>query len=200
MSMPWDEAVDDLLSEYKKLLGEVAYSWNKLHETLAKLFATIIGGDSRMILAAWHSQVSDRSQREMLRAAIGAVEEHIWERRLPEARKDLIWLLDRADSLASMRNYAIHAPVNPSVDFSKREFVIEPDWFSGNTKAKFLQGKNILDEFAWYTARGRYLDDYAQAARSALVHNSEVWPPKLPEPTRGQNRSRKASGPKRLPT
>jgi hypothetical protein len=59
-------------------------------------------------LFVWNAVKSDRTQREMLKAAVN----HLitdWER--PELIEEANWLIDRANALADWRNDAIHSPL-----------------------------------------------------------------------------------------
>ncbi len=66
---PTDKAFEPLALA----LGQLALSWNDLHETLAIVFCSVMGGGSTThLLAIWHALTSDRAQREILKAAVNA--------------------------------------------------------------------------------------------------------------------------------
>jgi hypothetical protein len=83
----------------------------------SRLFARIVGGwdydvQRNVALAVWYSSYSDRSQRQMLKAAIkAATHDPIWAGLPDNARADLLlWLMEQANNLGNKRDEAIHAP------------------------------------------------------------------------------------------
>src|ERR1022692_594393 len=55
---------------YAITLGQLALAWNELHESMALLFCTTMGGGySNQFLAVWHVLKVDRAQRDILLAA-----------------------------------------------------------------------------------------------------------------------------------
>src|ERR1700730_14728696 len=61
---------------YAEELGRLVYAWNRLHVHCAELFHVATGIKSRDVaLAIWHTTFSDLSQRKMLRAAAGQLED-----------------------------------------------------------------------------------------------------------------------------
>jgi hypothetical protein len=195
--------IEEIMAAYKAYahqVGRVVFAWNALQETLSKLFDVIVGGDSRINRAIWHKLLSDKTQREILRAAIDAIEppqEHKWEKRLPNARKELIWLLREATKAGELRNDAIHAPCDFAfnVKDGQQLSIIQAAPHSGNPRAKKLKNKVLLDEFEHYTRVAATLNHYAWGAYRALTDNSVSWPDKPLLPTLGQNRSRKGLRP-----
>jgi hypothetical protein len=87
----------DEFKPYVTALGQLALAWNDLQESLAGLFMTLVNpppkeGDfvTYTPLWVWASIKSDRSQREMLKAAINHSPTN-WNRcRMTE---DLNWLI-----------------------------------------------------------------------------------------------------------
>jgi hypothetical protein len=77
--------------------------------------------------------------------------------------------------LANDRNNAIHAPT---------EFVIDGDYYgmkppllTMHRRAKNLQGKQILDEFAWCELWAIRLTLFAQQCTGAIAYeNASQWP------------------------
>ena len=94
---------------YVAAVGKVAHAWNYLHERLGVLFVAVTGMERNLALSIWYSVTSDRAQREMLKASVFATSSQRSEK-LPKARDDLKWLLDRAEEVADARNNAVHAP------------------------------------------------------------------------------------------
>ena len=115
----------EILSEERKLevasaIGKVTLAWNKLQESLAFLFASILRHREEAALAVWHSQKSDLAQRDMIRAATLA--------NANELRSDVMgeikWLLDRADSLSSCRNDTIHTHFSLRIEENKIVYLL----------------------------------------------------------------------------
>ncbi len=70
---PTGKQLDRAFAPLALEIGKLNRAWNMLHEHLGSLFAHIVNNDNLSIpLAVWYSTQSDRSQREMLRAAINA--------------------------------------------------------------------------------------------------------------------------------
>ena len=93
---------------YAVSVGELAFSWNSLHNHLGNLFELVVKSPSRrMGISIWYSSDSDYAQRKMLRAAV-----QVATQLTAEQRKDICWALDRIDdTLRHSRNDAIHAPL-----------------------------------------------------------------------------------------
>lgn len=173
--------VEEAYAAYALALGTVVHSSNSFHETLARLYWHLVGGDLRTSNAVWHSSQNDRAQRQMLRAALGSKPEHLWERRLPNARKDLEWLITQAEKASNQRNDAVHAPCLFS--FEAREVVAIP--FSLNQRALNLRNKKLIKEFELYSGVFGMLNTFALQASMALGSNGASWPdrPHLPART-----------------
>jgi hypothetical protein len=107
-------------------------------------------------LAVWHSTPSDRTQREMLRAAVkAAFSPSILKPPRLEGRKaskraldDVLWALDKAEALAPRRNNAIHSPFVLALEAEGVR--LKPHGQFGNPSAVKLKGKDLLAEFIWY--------------------------------------------------
>jgi len=84
---PTLEEATAAFEEYALAVGKVAYAWNYLHERLGELFVVVSGAKQSVALAIWYSTKSDRTQRDMLRAAVNAIPSR-WEK-LPKAPDDL---------------------------------------------------------------------------------------------------------------
>jgi len=94
---------------YVTALGQLALAWNRLHETLCSLYCTVMGaGIINQHLAVWHALKADRAQREILKAAAATNLFGVIPKKFNE---DIIWILERADSLEEARNNAIHSPL-----------------------------------------------------------------------------------------
>ena len=116
--IPEKNIIEDAFRPYVLAIGNVAHSWNRLQEELAKLFCAVTGLDNSMGLGIWHALKSDRSQRDLLEAAIkvGATWQ-TWSTTYPTACADLLWIIERANKVADQRNDAIHAPCTMLVEF-----------------------------------------------------------------------------------
>ncbi|MBM3534988.1 MAG: hypothetical protein FJX60_18345 [Alphaproteobacteria bacterium] len=91
-----DEQVREKYDELALRLGNVVIAWNTLYESLGGVFALIIDGSHAGIpLAAWHSLKADRSQREMLEAAVKAA-----FKKNHATRERILWLTKAVNSLA----------------------------------------------------------------------------------------------------
>lgn len=195
--LPTEEQIKATWEPYVAALGRVAHAWNYLQEALGHLFAQVTGFDSQISCAIWYSSNSDRTQRQMLRAAIEALPEDHWGSQLPTARDDIIWLIKKADEVAIKRNDAIHAPC--SITISKRGFEISPAYFFGNPRARRLQDKDILKEFVWYELTAETLTRFARDATTAISPEQSAWPEKPLMPTLGQRQSHRESRRSRPP-
>jgi hypothetical protein len=186
---------------YALAVGQLNLAWNDLQESLAGLFWTTMlyaqpprAGDVENYapLWVWHAIKSDRSQREMLKAAI----EHSptdWGR--PSFKKDGKWLADRAEELENDRNDAIHAPlfsVNRSLYGLAAASVekVAPAYWLFNPRARSLASKaNLLDEFRYCRDYAITLSDYARSIDKALGNPESPWPKKPQLPKRKQRKS-----------
>src|SRR5580704_7160746 len=84
---------DPAFRPYVGALGQLALSWNALHETMAFLFCSVMGGGySNQFLAVWHALKSDRSQRDIL---LAATESHMNPAYSPQFVSDIKWLCGR---------------------------------------------------------------------------------------------------------
>src|SRR5215207_9637066 len=171
------EAATKRFEPYLTALGSVANAWNHLHEELGLLFCYVSGLDTTMGMNIWHSLKSDRSQRDLLDAAIKTrAEDEDWAKQFPKARESIDWMLTKIHKFAERRNDAIHAPC--SIGIGDDQFEIVPHSFFGNPKAKRLRGKDILTEFDWYTDYTDALRRYAQSLQPALGTVGYSWPDK----------------------
>jgi hypothetical protein len=184
---PSDDAVNAKMEPYVTALGKVAHAWNKLQESLGQLFCTITGLENAIGQAIWHSTANDRAQREMLRAAILALDDAQLSKRCPKAKNELIKMLNDVDSLSDKRNTAIHAPMSVAVGDGDIELM--PVFFYGNPRAKKLHGKDILTEFEWYEQSADTITVFARAARTAIIAGAQ-WPGKHSMPILQQKKSK----------
>lgn len=171
-------------------LGWIVYQWNRLQQALVDLFGDVV--DSKPIgvaWAIWHSTPSDRTQRDMLRAALKSAE--IAKTVKPQAVEDIDWLLNQLNPLAGRRNDALHAPLAFFFESTDEEEKVEivPLWFMGNPRAAGLKGKSLVDEFKWYRDHLMRLADFAEKLHFAMIFSEYSWPEKPQLLSRGQFRS-----------
>jgi hypothetical protein len=184
---------------YLLALGQLAYDWSALHETLELVFGAVVAnGDGRISSAIWQSQNNDRSQREMLRFA---TEARTWPKG-SRAKDDISYLLSEVQSLQDKRNDAIHSPymmVHGLKDATGiPQWTFEPWSFHGNTRATKLKDKNLLEELAWYSEWARTMLRFAWSLHSAVMTIGAVpWPERPKRPLLGQSQTRKRSRPKK---
>jgi hypothetical protein len=174
------DAARAAFNPYFAAVGNVVHAWNHLQEELAILFCVVTGLDDTIGLAIWHSTTSDRTQRDMLRAAVSAEAAHEdWTAKFPNAKDQVDWILGEANKIADRRNDAIHAPCSVTLG---GDFEILPFSFFGNPRAKKLQKKRILDEFEWYAKSAAALKDYVAAIEYAIADAARPWPdrPRMP--------------------
>jgi hypothetical protein len=160
--------------EYVAAVGEVAHSWNYLHERLGQVFAVVMEGDYNRSLAIWYAILDDNQKRRLLNAALESSAKDRWKPRLPKARRHLFWLVSETSNLADRRNDAIHAPCSLYVGEEGHTF--GPAWLSGNPRARKLRGKKIIQEFALCSQRAEQLARFAEKAQSALISSDYPWP------------------------
>jgi hypothetical protein len=188
--IPSKETHARTLEPYLRAVGSVAYHWNHLQEALGYLFARIINVDHNVGLAVWHALTSDRSQREILKAAAKTA-------KLPEMPKfeaDVSWLLKEVDILANQRNDALHAPC--IVTSTGLEVTIYPAIGSKSPRAKSMWGKEIMKELVWYESKAKTLTIFADKLERQITRRRsnvklDAWPERPLMPTLGQNPSHK---------
>lgn len=128
---------------YSASIGQVALTWNILHDNLVHLFQTIVKSQNAALpYKIWFAVDSDFLQRKMLRAAVDANAD------LTQLQRDEIcWILNQIDnSLRYKRNDALHAPLMLTtgvVDDMIRSWV-EASMWSANPRAKALRNKNFF--------------------------------------------------------
>lgn len=189
------EMLEELFQPYGLELGKLVYSWNKIQESLSRIFSQIVDAKHPNVATAiWHSTPSDLQQRKMLRSALS-----MFDRKSSPA-SEIIWILDSIDhSLAHKRNDAIHAPLVFITDALGT--TLGPDRFtSDNPRAKALLGKDLLAEFKWYHETCDVLTRYARAISQSIRdpdRHSVPERPKLPLLTlQTKQRSNRKSEPK----
>lgn len=161
-----------LFSKHALAVGRLTLAWNSLHEQLGKLFWTITGGDSAVVLSAWHSLKSDRSQRDMLKAAANS--------RFGDGDegKKISELLKLIDKTSAMRDAAVHGPM--SLRLHDGKWSATPNHLFGNLKAKqLLQYDQLLEELRRTTDTLVSLEGYT-AQIDGAINGFIPWPASVP--------------------
>jgi hypothetical protein len=173
------------LETYFLALGKVAHEWNHMQEELGGLFCEVASLDQQMGMAIWHALKSDRSQRDLLRAAIETkATDDDWIEKRPKALTAIVDLLNEINEFSNRRNAAIHAPC--SVVSGEGDLEIFAVSFTGNPNAAKLRNKDILSEFDWYERTAEHYRRYVKDIHYALSEPRVPWPDKPARPTRGQ--------------
>ena len=186
IKMPGPKARERAFAPYALELGKLTFSWNHLHEALAQLFWETTGiANGAIALAIWHSTPSDRSQRQMLRAAADQRFAHD-----ARAHKAIMWLLKKTDhALSGGRNDAIHAPLILTVEGDEIRY--EPFDHQNNPRAQSLRGKDLLIHLQLWQQQAEVLRHYAVAIRRAILRpEHSPWPDEPTWPTLGQQKAR----------
>lgn len=192
---PSNAELEKLFEPYGVELGKLVYAWNLLQGSLCEVFS-ILAPPARVAEAVWHSTQNDRTQREMLRSAAKAIHGTRHVANLPKMQEDVVWLVNRANSLADQRNDAIHAPL--SFTITPEEIRLEPPIVGGNPRAAKLKGKDLLNEFRLCRERADVLTCFARNLSYAIQRGPrQPWPkrPSLPNPEQKRTRP----GPPRPP-
>jgi hypothetical protein len=181
--LPTEEKRQEAIDSYARAVGRVSGAWNYLHHFLGVFFAVAMGGDVELVLAAWDSIESDRTKREMLRAAIEAIEvvrPDRWKQ-TPTAADDLLWVLGRADALAAVRNDAAHALVTLHIG---AEITVGVPFPARGKREKRLandamKGRKLLDDFKKCEEATDTLSGFVAEAFHALNQShGGKWPPR----------------------
>jgi hypothetical protein len=180
---------DRKVRPYATELGNIVYFWNGLQESFYNFLWFVTGkGNPSVARAICFSIQSDRVQRAMLKAAVKAAPNTVFEGR-SQARDDILWLISKADNLGEQRNDAVHSPYFLSE--SERVATLVAADFIGNPRSKNLSGKDLMAEFKWYAASARALWVYSTEMQRALLFSEEPWPDRPLLPTLGQKSSRR---------
>jgi hypothetical protein len=198
---------------YAKAIGQLLLAWNDLHERLATLFVSAMGGGwVDRPLAVWHGNRADGGKRAMLKAAISNLTESETNSR-PKLVAEIAWILDVAQQLEGIRDDSAHTPLHAGtyniltsdnlltvgniLSFGTTQ--IFPDTVFKNPRAMRLdQGnKNLLGEFRYARERITILRDYAIAIDAAWSNAHLPWPDRPALPDRSPNRQSKGRAARR---
>lgn len=183
--MPRTDFESELMKPVALEAGLVAIEWNDMCESFGLLFSTILypkEPKSDIALAIWHSAKSDSLQREILENAARAALPQF--NAFPKFYEDICFLRTKGTSLATHRNNVIHAPLTFEQDVNGRPINVVADTFSGNEKAKKLDGKDLIEAFRVFVKYAEGLKLFARNIRASITHGISVhsWParPSLP--------------------
>lgn len=205
--MPWGKAASAKSSRSPKVwghppthavfrthaiaLGQLALAWNELHESMALLFCTIMGGGySNQFLAVWHVLKADRAQRDILVVAAKEINGHTIaiNKKLAD---DVKWLCGQADRLEDTRNDALHSPLFGS-GRKRAERTVTPITGLGHIRAqKLADTKNVLKHFEWCRDSAMALTEYCRDLDRAFAERKNTWPDRPKLPNRGDTSEKK---------
>ncbi|MFN3350805.1 hypothetical protein [Pseudorhodoplanes sp.] len=199
-----NEKSQKALEAYHLALGKVAHAWNHMQENLGVLFCEISGLADMMGMGIWHALKSDRTQRDLLEAALKTrASDEGFGQTFPKAKVDIEWLLKKVNALADSRNSAVHAPIFalPSEDGGSE---ILPFTLLQNPNAEKLSEKDILAEFEWYEGYFTALRKFAASMAVALAHERlgfvlGPWPERPLLPTVRQRSGHQDRNRQRIP-
>jgi hypothetical protein len=192
---------------YVIAIGQLLLAWNDLHERLASLFVSALGGGwVNRPLALWHAVRADGGKRNMLKTALAELSDSEKGQAGDKLVEEIQWILDHAQKLEDIRDDAAHTPLYrypPVSSKNKLAKLIKTGVFPEDTlshpRARKIISKNkdLLVEFEYARERIIVLRDYALAIDLAWGIESLPWPdrPKLPE--RKPSRTKQQKGARR---
>jgi hypothetical protein len=183
IKFPTDAELQRAFEDYTLAVGKVSFAFNYLQEQLCELFVAVImaAHTPQTGRAIWYCTDSDRSQRLMLEAAIKVAPPERWQNR-PRAREDLLWLMEKANSVANKRNDAVHAPCSAAISENGTEMMAS--FFSLHQRARNLHGKELLVEFDYCERFAETLSRFTKASTFALHVAQQPWPDRPTMPNR----------------
>jgi hypothetical protein len=167
---------------YATAIGQFVLAWNDLHEVLAVLYWTLLGFDDK-VLDSWNEAKFDHKKRALITRWTKSTPDKS-KALMPQLYNDLDWLIGQIDSLAEPRNDTAHSPLT----IIKDTFFVNPDLFKnfktgvapnttwGNSRAKRLLGKNLLNEFRQHRKTASKLADFALNMERSLADEHTPWP------------------------
>ena len=182
MAKTLDRYSEPEFAPYVTALGRFALAWNELQAKLCDLFSIValdraprIGDMINYVPThIWHAIRSDRSQRDMLEAAIM----HSKIATGPELQEHGKCLCEMVANLENRRNDILHSPL---IQWQKgaAETKIIPNVFGKNPRALQLASvEDVLEEITSATNYAIELSAYALGILAALLGPSAPWPSK----------------------
>jgi hypothetical protein len=178
---------DEAFKPYAAEIGFLLRDWNNLQESLSALFVSLFQIDqSGAILAAWHAVPNDRFQRAMLRASLKVkFDVPLATKKLTQEqyehkffRDEILWILEKADTLGRQRDDAAHVPVAMLIA-EPLKFIAHI--YSGNPISQKLRGKELLPEFKIYRDKAVILRNYADRINLYLYRRKRGPLPERPQ-------------------
>jgi hypothetical protein len=182
-----ERQIGKAFAPYALEIGQLTRAWNALHDTLGEIFTQIVSpNNANVSRAIWYSILSDKTQRDILKAAYlawGAID----AKTHPKA------LIKSVDNLGFKRNDAIHAPILVGKSMRTGEMFVSSDIFYGNPRAIKLHGKELLLELRWYRMSADVLKRFALSLWFCLKRSDGSWPQRPLLPTLGQTQNHRPS-------
>lgn len=166
---------DEAFQPFATAVGEMTLAWNDLHEMLKGVFWQALGVNNGVFAyAVWYSGKSDRAQRDMLRAL--ATTPALGNRLTSRTKAEVLWVLNRTDSLEDLRNDVIHSP------FILAGSEVHSSWHEGHKRAGKLSGKDVLGDVRKFYEAVVMLRDYAWHVYRVITGSHDTLPerPRLP--------------------
>ena len=175
--MTFNEVVSEVAERQATAIGQIAISWNSLHELLGNSFAMLVSpGYERYGWATWHS-LMDRNQRGALAAVIEVKQEERAENKQDHdpVLVELAWLLNRIKP--GERNMGIHTPIAMIIEDGIVKYV--PSHWGGHPYALKLKDKDLVAEMQTYHARILDAIKFASALKNLIADDKHgPLPPK----------------------
>ncbi len=161
------------LQPIAEAIGLIAMQWNSIHNELGNIFACVTELDEDAAYTKWNSFYNDRKQRELLRTE---TEKKYQNEKYIEARKNIIGLLDKIDTLSSRRNSSVHCPFTLLIEGG--ELRVIPDNQTKNRHAESLSAVDLLPALQERIGELDELDLRAQYVLLCLriLELGEPWP------------------------
>jgi hypothetical protein len=156
-------------------VGSIAVTWNNIHNELCKIFVLTSGMKPKVATAAWNSLQSDRHQRTLLQATIGAA---LIAPDLLRAKRKINDLLNQINELSSKRDSSVHSPFTMTLEGGKLRAVPDSDF--GNKHAQSLKPEAVRTQLFERSVQLGDLEDYARnlALRLQDPGRDVPWPKK----------------------
>jgi hypothetical protein len=189
-SGPPRPATDKAFEPYAMEIGFLLREWNDLQEQLLSLFITLLRWPNEEIARSiWYAVQNDRSQRRMLLGVASA----LYNPSHPSCKitklqryndpsrvafwDEILWIIERTDTLGSSRDAAAHSPVAILVG-DPLEFIARH--YHRNPLAETLRGKQLLTEFKLYRDKASALRKHAEAINQHIKSEKPLPLPQRP--------------------
>lgn len=178
---------------YAVAIGQLALSWNDLHEAFGLIFLQAVTFDVAnmrqytQLQATWGVIQNDRLKRDMAAKAINWVGAPLHVR-FPRLGDDILWAVRRATTLEDHRNNVLHSPLYQNNDATLAALMkldrvstvipgrslwgLRPDKL---TAATIRKRKDLLKEIRGYRDAMAALDSFVRAVHDAW-QKQKPWP------------------------